>query len=159
MDRLAKQSLKRLKIIGFFTRLLFLIFAVAGFLTLYFFNAKVKRCTETVSAVVVDFCEHTDEDGNNTYAPVFAYDYDSASHKSDYNVYSNEPEYYINDTVEININPDKPTECYLPSETSAETFLGWLFMGIGIFGFLLFSFVFSVISKAIKKGGNLNGNL
>lgn len=151
MDRVIKRTLNRLKIIRFFVSLLFLIFAVSGFIVLHFFNAKVERCTEIVSAVVIDFRENTDDDSGAFYAPVFAYDYDNISHEVNYNVYSPEPEYRINDTVEININPDKPTEYYIPSETSTETFLGWLFIGIGVFGFLMFSLVFCAINKAIKK--------
>lgn len=108
------------------------------------FNALEKKCTETVDAVVTDFRETVDDDGDTMYAPIFSYDYSNRSYKESHNSYSLNPKYHLNEIVVININPEKPSEFCLPNDNTFKI-IGYIFMGVGIFTFLLFSFVFRII--------------
>lgn len=99
----------------------------------YFFNESRERCTEKVSAVVVDLVHnsnngfdsdgtyHSDRDSDGTVAPVFCFGVGEEVYTVQTNTYSYPPKHEINDVVDIYYDPDDPNVVYDPAFSEDRT--------------------------------------
>ncbi len=96
------------------------------------FGSKA-RCTVEVQSVVSEMKEHVSHDKGHssyTYSPVFFYEYNGQKYKRQSSVASDPPEYSEGQQVTLKINPDDPTEIYVPDENTGWV-LGFVFAGAG----------------------------
>lgn len=100
---------------------------------------KKSKCTETVTAVVVDevitHSDRKDGDGLRTVAdyhmPVFCYTYNGQEYTVTSNEGSDPPKYRIGDSTKLNIDPSNPEYYYDPS-SNVTTVLGTVFGTLGL---------------------------
>lgn len=129
-------TLKFLKI--FFT-VFGLIFFIIGICVLIQPKLKAKRCTESVTAEVIENIKvrsHYNNDNNHgthsvTYRPVFEFEHNGQHYNIKSNTSSNPPVFEVGEKVELKINPNDPTDFYAPSD-STFTLVGLIFVGIGL---------------------------
>lgn len=106
---------------------------------------KKGRCTETVTAVVVDeIITHSDRKDGNGYrtvsdyhSPVFSYNYNGREYTVKSNEGSDPPRYNIGDSTELMIDPSDPEYFYDPSSHVALV-LGVIFGSLGLVGTAIF---------------------
>lgn len=126
-----------------------IVFTILGNVFLKINDSNKDKCTEKVTATVVDMLESTSSD-SRTYTPVFAYTYKNETYTSHTNTYASnyDDKFYVGSEWEIYINPNYPSEIYC--EEIAKTFgtIATIFRYIGI-GFIILSVV-SLIVKVIK---------
>ncbi len=115
-----------------------------------FINPIVKKskCTETVTAVVVDevitHSDRKDGDGSRTIAdyhmPVFSYDYNGQEYTVTSKEGSDPARYNIGDHTELKIDPSNPEYYYEPS-SNVSFVLGTVFGSLGLVGTAIFLMV------------------
>ena len=132
----------------FFFACSFLMFSVAG--VTYYLNEKTIQKSERIIGTVVAL--ESNSDNGDSQAPVIAYEWKGEERKYHSTVYSDPPEYYVGEEVELYIDPEDPEEVIV------DTFLErWLVVsimgGAGLF-LLIFSIVFRVANKVMKKTPN-----
>ncbi|MDE6025440.1 MAG: DUF3592 domain-containing protein [Lachnospiraceae bacterium] len=106
---------------------------------------KMRKCTETVTAVVVDevitHSERKDADGYHTvsdyHKPVFRYDYNGREYTVISEEGSDPPRYNIGDYTELKIDPSNPEYYYEPS-SNITFILGTIFGTLGLVGTTIF---------------------
>lgn len=106
---------------------------------------KKSKCTETVTAVVVDevitHSERKDGDGVYTisdyHSPVFSYYYNGQEYTVTSKEGSDPPQYNIGDHTELKIDPSNPEYYYDPSSNVA-LILGIVFGSLGFVGTAIF---------------------
>lgn len=125
-----------------FTCIVMLIVGIALFINPII---KKSKCTETVTAVVVDevitHSERKDGDGMLTisdyHMPVFSYDYNGREYTVTSREGSDPPMYNIGDRTELKIDPSNPEYYYDPSSNVALV-LGVVFGSLGLVGTAIF---------------------
>ena len=108
-------------------------------------------CSFETEGVVVELVQKvTTNKGHKrlSYAPVFSYEFEGVSYKYKSSVYSQLDRFKIGQRVTVMVNPDEPTEVYIP-ESNIEWILGWIIAGVG--GLLISVFVFLLI-KTRREG-------
>lgn len=103
--------------LGLFT-LVGLIALVVGIVMLAERSSDKKRCTEPVSAVVVDFEKRYSRRHRTTYAPVFEYEYGEIKYTYVSSVSSKKPDYSRGDKTTLMIDPNVPTVVYMQNNTT-----------------------------------------
>lgn len=101
-----------------------------------------KRCTQPVTAVVVDNETRRSKTMKNhsfTYAPVFEYEYRGQTYRHESSISTNPPRFQVGQRVELMIDPDNPATVYDKSGVAdAACFIvlaaSAVFMFIGFFG-------------------------
>ena len=113
-------------------------------------DRKENVCTEKTTAEVVDIIRKVshdvDEGDSVTFAPVFTYKTSKGEVTVESNVSSNPCDYYKGQKVELYINPEKPTEYYIPGDKTINLITA-IFAGIGI----ILTIVGAVIAVFIRK--------
>ena len=85
-------------------------------------DAKLKKeCTYKTTAVVSDIKKSSSSD-DDTYAPVYTYEYEGKEYTVSSNVYSSKLKMHEGDTVEFYLKPSDPKTYYCPKETSGKFF-------------------------------------
>lgn len=126
--------------------------AVVGFVLLTGRLADKKRCTEPVTAVVVDL-EKSVSGGSKksvTYAPVFEYEYQGTTYRYISPISSSPPDYERGETAALMIDPNYPNVAYVRDKTAMLFIiivfgLGAVFVGFGGVG--LFRTLFGAKGK------------
>ena len=90
-----------------------------------------KKCSEKVTAEVVDIKTVEASDGSTVYAPVYSYTYKEEVYAKALNRYSRSNIPVVGSKEEINVNPNNPEEIYVPASKAS-------IMLILIFGFAFF---------------------
>lgn len=149
----ASPNEKRSQLLGYGIFLLAgLAAAVVGFVLLAGRISDKKRCTEPVTAVVVDLEKVVSRGSKKsvTYAPVFEYEYRGATYQYISPISSKPPDYERGETVQLMIDPSYPHVAYVNDKT-AMTFIiivfgfGAVFLGFGGVG------LFRTLSGAKEK--------
>ncbi len=136
-----------LKFLKIFFMIFGLTFFIIGICVLIQPKLKAKRCTESVTAEVVENIKVRSHYNNNhstnsvTYRPVFEFEYDGQHYNIQSNTSSNPPAFEVGENVDLKINPDDPTDFYAPSD-STFTLVGLIFVGIGL--------IFTIVGLLIK---------
>lgn len=96
-----------------------------------------KKCTEEVTAVVVDMNEmrSTHKSGKRhytttTYAPVYRYEYNGEEYTKKSNLSSSNPKFSLGDKVKIMLDPNDPTNFYAPDDNTMSV-LSTIFLIVG----------------------------
>lgn len=115
-----------------------------------------KKCTEEVTAVVVDMDEikstHRTKKRHyttTTYAPVYRYEYNGKEYTKKSNVSSSNPKFTEGDKVKIMLDPNDPTKFYVPDDNTM-SILSTIFLSIGGV-FVLVSIIVTVLILKKKK--------
>lgn len=110
-----------------FKILLLIIIAITILIEMFLFGYRTMRkgkCTETVTAVVVDEVITHSNSRHTTvhygtvsyyHAPVFSYNYNGVEYTVTSNEGSNPPRYKVGDSTELMIDPSNPEYFYDPS--------------------------------------------
>ena len=110
-----------------------IVIAIGGFL--FYKSADLaKKCTEEVTATVVDIEEETeiDEDGTSyIYYPVVEYKAGDENVKAKMTTGSSSPKYKIKDKVTILYNPNKTDEFIVKGDGSMDI-LKYIFVVVGV---------------------------
>ena len=121
--------------------MLFFVFLIG---TVFIFSGMPKkRYSEEVNAVVVENVKSESinrskkNKEDNTYAPVFSYEYNGKKYRVKGNTYTNPPEYDVGDEVTIKIDPDDPEDISAP-ESKKIFIIGIILDAIGI-GIVIFT--------------------
>lgn len=122
-----------------------IVIMVVGIVFLVSPIVKKGKCTETVTAVVVDevitHSDRNDGDGYRTVAdyhmPVFSYNYKGHEYTVTSNEGSDPPRYNIGDSTELMIDPLNPEYFYDPS-SKVTLVLGIIFGVFGLVGTVIF---------------------
>ena len=115
------------------------IFITAGIVFRTMDNKSRERCTETVTAEVIEMVEgsySSSKSGRHssgshvTYAPKFSYTVDGMEHVTLLNSYSYPPEYEVGQKAEIHYDPDDPSVIYVDSDKILRT-MSMIFLIVG----------------------------
>lgn len=115
--------------LGLFT-LVGLIALVVGIVMLSERSSDKKRCTEPVSAVVVDFEKRSSRRHRTTYAPVFEYEYAETTYRYVSSMSSKKPAYSRGDKTTLMIDPNDPNVVYMQDNTTERISIACLIFGI-----------------------------
>ncbi len=116
-----------------------LIFIVTGIFIYNSYNSKTKKCTEPVTATVVEINEKrerrmSDEDLNPEYIkyyyPVFEYSYNGKDYKIESKDGEKPSSYEVNEKVDLLVNPNNPSE-FIVKGSKGYLFLTVLFLFFG----------------------------
>ncbi|MDE5861415.1 MAG: DUF3592 domain-containing protein [Ruminococcus sp.] len=125
------------KIIGIVFVICSVIFILIGMKTHYDFKGLEKRCTESVTAEVVENIvvksRTKSKHSSNisiTYKPVFDFDYNGTSYRVESNVSSKPALFEVGEKTEIKVNPEVPEEIYVPADKTAK-YIGIIFATAG----------------------------
>lgn len=137
--KVAEKSFNTLKFLKIFFTVFGLIFFIIGICVLIQPKLKAKRCTESVTAEVIENIKvrsHYNNDNNHgthsvTYRPVFEFEHNGQHYNIKSNTSSNPPVFEVGEKVELKINPNDPTDFYAPSDHTF-TLVGLIFFGIGL---------------------------
>lgn len=100
-------------IIEFLLGFIFLAIGIVGLAL----NASVKtRCTEQITADIIDVFVQTERKGKKTYFPVYKYWYEGNEYRKKSNVGFSTPKYKAGDQVDIYIDPNEPKTIYSPKD-------------------------------------------
>lgn len=94
----------------------------------------VKNCTEEVKAVVVDMKEEfssDDDEGRYIYYPIIEYKVGENNVRTTMSKGSSNPEYKLNDKVNILYNPNNTKEFIVKGDKSSNIF-SIIFIGLGV---------------------------
>lgn len=134
-----------------------IIMIAVGIITLRVKKVSQNKCTEKVSAKVVDLTTRSSSSRRNgrhhyntTYAPVFEYYYDNQKYVIQSSISSDPPEYTIGQTVELKINPNNPKKFYDPNSKTL-SMIGYIFIGVGILMMAVFIVVMIIINRLVKN--------
>lgn len=137
-----------------FTLIFGLIFAAVGGVVIGGYIGEKNRCTFETKGQVVELKAYTTASGKSrhrtTYHPIYAYEYNGQSYTHTDRVGSNPPSYSVGEEVRIMVNPDDPTEIYLP-DSKAGWFVGGAFAAIG-FAVMLVSFI--ILIRILRRPEN-----
>lgn len=130
---------KRTQVFGF--SLFALIGLIAAAVGIYLLSGRIsdkKRCTESVTAVVVDL-ERVVSSGSKksiTYAPVFEYTYHGTTYHYISPISSRPPDYRRGETASLMIDPNDPNIAYVNDKTATMFILICLGFGVlfAVFG-------------------------
>lgn len=137
---------------------LWAIFLVAGviaaavsFLLLLGRGADKKRCTEPVTAVVVDYETVVSKTMKHpfTYAPVLEYEFRGQTYRHKSSISTNPPRFQIGQRVELKIDPDDPGTAY--DKSGAADAACFIVMGASAIFLFLGIFGVSLNAKRIKQ--------
>ena len=125
------------KIIGIIFVICAVIFIIVGVITHLSFRGLEKRCTESVTAEVVENIvvksRTKSKHGyrtSTTYKPVFDFEYGGTSYRVESNVSSKPALFEVGEKTEIKVNPTDPEEIYVPADKTAK-FIGIIFATVG----------------------------
>lgn len=125
------------KIIGVVFVLFSVIFILIGIKTHYDFRGLEKRCTESVTAEVVENIAVKSRTKSKhgyrtttTYKPVFVFEYAGTSYRTESNVSSKPALFDVGEKTEIKVNPKAPEEIYVPADKTAK-YIGIIFATAG----------------------------
>lgn len=137
-----------------FVPIFFLIFAVifisVGIIMLCYPQIKEKKCSETVTAEVIDNSSESIRFSRNgsrgrrvstVFRPSFSFTYEGVEYIVESKTASNPPAFHTGEIVELHIDPNDPQNFYAPSDKTTK-FLGLIFSGIGA--------VFLIVVIALK---------
>lgn len=127
------------------------IAAAVGFVLLLGRGTDKKRCTQPVTAVVVDneMVVSRSKKFRSTYAPIFEYEYRGQTYRHKSSISTNPPRFSIGQRVELLIDPNDPATAYDKSGAADVACVivmaaGGIFLFLGIFGV-------SLNSKRLKQ--------
>ena len=118
-----------------------LLFIVVGFLLVIVGSFMIgkdlvnkSRCSERVTAKVVDYHSkesHSSEDKIETvYAPVYEYFYNDRKYRVKDPAYSDKKDYAVDSEITLRIDPDKPDRIYSPGgRTNTKKTAGVMIVG------------------------------
>lgn len=110
-----------------------------------------KRCTESVDGVVTELSEEKSKRGRSAveitrYAPVFEYTYNGEEYREKSSFSSYFRPFAVGETVEIRVDPDDPSNFYVP-EYKAPVRQGLMIVGAG----LLFAALGALGLRTVKR--------
>lgn len=134
-----------------------LAFISMGAVFLYRSHVDKKKCTESVTATVIELKEHRSKDTEDgtvsvTYAPVFEYVYEDFVYSVVSSMSSNPPQFSVDQSVIIYVDPDDPMRIYVPGDSSALV-LFIVFLGIGISPVLVGAIWLILLVRASRRDG------
>lgn len=147
------------KIIGIFFIIFSVIFIAVGSIVMMYPKIKSHKCTETVTAEVVDnlsdISHHSSgrkhySNSSVVYRPVFAFTYEGKDYHIESHTASNPPAFDVGERVELKIDPDDPTNFYAPSDKTT-SIIGIIFIAMGSI-FLIMGIIFVIVFSRAKKG-------
>ncbi|MDE6834974.1 MAG: DUF3592 domain-containing protein [Ruminococcus sp.] len=125
------------KIVGVIFVICAVIFIIVGIATNYDLKGREKRCTESVTAEVVENIPLRSRTKSKhgysystTYKPVFNFEYGGTSYRVESNVSRNPALFEVGEKTEIKVNPTAPEEIYVPADKTAK-FIGTIFIAVG----------------------------
>lgn len=133
------------------------VFIAVGAIIFKVNKSKQDKCTEKVTATVVDLLEQTNTSSHKgrrrtsiSYRPVFEYIYNDVTYVTESNISSNPPEYEIGETVDLMIDPDKPRRIYDPGSNLLRL-MGFIFGGVGILMMIIYIIIMIIMGKLKDK--------
>ncbi len=139
-----------------------LIFTGLGYFILAHSQNIKNVCSEEVVAICTDFESTYTNNATNarakklTYTPVFSYTYNGKDYVSWANTYNKSfrRDFVINEEYTIFINPDNPKQFFNETINGQTKFLGFIFMGVGIFEIVLTIIILIIVLKNRLKNNN-----
>lgn len=111
-----------------------LVFVVVGIIISVIFKVKTKRCTDTVTAEVVENIKVKSSGENHrtstTYKPVFSFIYTGKNYKFSSSTSANPPVFDVGEKVLLKINPNNPADFYAEKDRTMKI-LSIIFTGLG----------------------------
>lgn len=142
-----------------FIPVFFIIFAIifisVGIVTLFYPKIKETKCSETVTAEVIDNSAESMRSGtrhrhtSTVFRPSFSFTYEGVEYIVESKTASNPPAFHTGEIVELRINPDDPTDFYAPSDKTTKL-IGIIFAGIGV-PFLIIGIALNSIFRRNEK--------
>ncbi|MDE6784347.1 MAG: DUF3592 domain-containing protein [Ruminococcus sp.] len=160
-NKVTVRSTKQLnpKFIPVFFIIFAIIFMSVGITTLFYPKIKEKKCSETVTAEVIDNSAESFTSGRSgrhhrhtstVYRPTFSFTYEGNEYIVESKTASNPPAFHKGEIVELRINPDNPTDFYAPSDKTTKL-IGIIFAGIGAV-FLIIGIAMNVVFRGNERG-------
>lgn len=134
-----------------------LAFISMGAAFLYRSHADKKKCTEAVTATVVELRERRSTDPEDhtvriSYAPVYEYVYEDFVYSVVSSMSANPPQFSVGESVELYLDPDDPMSIYVPGDSS--TFVLFIvLLGVGIPPVLIGTVWLILLRRASKRRG------
>ncbi|MDE6035711.1 MAG: DUF3592 domain-containing protein [Ruminococcus sp.] len=113
------------KIIGVIFVLCAVVFIIVGIIAHYDIKIREKRCTESVTAEVVENIEV-----KSAYKPVFDFEYKGKSYRVESSVSRSPALFEVGEKTEIKVNPSAPEEIYVPADNTVKL-IGIIFATVG----------------------------
>lgn len=133
------------KIIGVVFVLFSVLTILIGAKTGYDFWKLEKKCTESVTAEIVENIPMKSRTKTKhghrtvtTYKPVYDFEYNGTSYRVESNIASNPAVFEVGEKTEVKVNPADPQEIYVPADKSANyatiicIAVGAIFLIVGI---------------------------
>lgn len=143
-----------LKIVFITVAVIGFIFAAVGGIGLTVLFGEKGRCTFETEGVVAELVKKvsTSNKGREriSYAPVYSYEFDGKIYNYQSKIGSSPPPFSVGQRVKIMVNPDNPSEIYVP-ESNIEWILAWVFAGLGLL-FIALSVVLIVLLRKKARG-------
>lgn len=145
---LTKDKRDQLMGLGLFM-LVGILCAIVGIYLLSRHTYLKNRCSEPVSAVVIDMKGHSTAGARKkvTYAPVFEYEYGGKKYTYTSDVSSDPPSFRRGDEVELMIDPDDPNVVFVTKDKSER----WIIAAALAFGVIFTLFGGIGIKKMLSK--------
>ena len=125
------------KIIGVIFVLCAVVFIIVGIIAHYDIKIREKRCTESVTAEVVENIAVKSRTKSKhgyrtstTYKPVFDFEYGGTSYRVESSVSRSPALFEVGEKTEIKINPIAPEEIYVPADNTVKL-IGIIFATVG----------------------------
>lgn len=135
------------------------IVAAVALLMLLGRSVNKKRCTQPVTAVVVDYetrVSRTKKRGQiTTYAPILEYEFRGQTYRYPSSVSTSQPRFPIGQRVELMIDPDNPATAYDSGNAGNVA----CFIALGASAIFLFLGIFGVSLNAKRIKQNKTGEL
>ena len=115
-----------------------ILFCIAAWCIYYTYAKKLRACTASVRAEIIDMVVETSREGMNlgyyreSYYPVFRYTYNHVEYTTQSNLGYSKGKETIGDIGELLINPDNPEQIFRNSRTWKHLFYLFLLVGLGI---------------------------
>lgn len=134
-----------------FTLIFGLILATVGCVVIGGYIGEKNRCTFETQGVVVELKAYTTSSRKSShrtsYHPVYSYEYNGQTYTHTDQAGSNPPAFTAGQRLTIMVNPDDPTEIYVP-DSKAGWFVGGAFAAIGLV-VMLVSFI--ILIRILKR--------